>query len=194
MITLHGGCFTGGSASWDKEQTACLEKEGLTVHQLDFPKDNLEHTIEYLIRYLSSFDTPPHILGRSSGGYLAKIIHDKYPHLIDKAIYLSPVFNPVVRARHNPQFKERQDSYFRYLMRSNKSNEQSTEAEYLIPNTDTFNPSTELLLLASHDENVPVECFTEEQLDAADSLGIRTHKGMTTTCSLKFQQVLNDFL
>jgi predicted esterase YcpF (UPF0227 family) len=180
LITLHGGCFVGGSASWDQQQTKCLESLGFDVHQLEFPKDNFKETIEYIFKYIKDLKESVYILGRSSGGFLAKVIHDFRTKLIKKVIYLAPVFNPELRAKINIQFKEKQDYYFRDTR--------------IIPNTDTFDKETELIILATHDENVPKECFTDEQLRNAIYLGIKTHKGILGTTSTVFKTLIKDNL
>ena len=154
---------------------------GFKVHQLDFPKDNLEETLAYIHEYITSLvetdnNRRIYVLGRSSGGYLAKILFDRYPQLIRKAVYLAPVFNPSVRAEYHPKFEERQKHYFR--------------CGGNIPETLSFDAEREMLFLAQHDENVPRECFTREQLDNAIDLGIKTHKGMTTTTSQQFCDIL----
>lgn len=184
LITLHGGCFTGGSVAWDKKQTECFLNLGFDVHQLDFPKDNFNETIDYVCKYIkklkSESNSKIHILGRSSGGYLAKVIFDKYNDLIDMGVYLAPVFNPQKRAEINPRFREKHEYYFRNVK------------EY--PNTEQFNKDKELLFLAKNDENVPIECFTTHQIEHAKFIGIDTHKGMTTTTSNKFCDIVNESL
>jgi pimeloyl-ACP methyl ester carboxylesterase len=179
LITLHGGCFTGGSADWDKAQTACLQKCGFDVRQLDFPKDNITETIEYIREYIRAIGTPVYILGRSSGGYLAKVMFEKYPELIKKAVYLAPVFNPELRAQINPQFQSNQEYFFR-------------DADYI--NTSGFNEVDEILVLARNDENVPKECFSKKQKRYANYIGIRTHKGVTVTTSKRFREIMQNLL
>lgn len=179
LITLHGGCFTGGSADWDKAQTNCLKKCGFDVRQLDFPKDNINDTITYIKNYICELDSPVFILGRSSGGYLAKVLFEEYPHLIKKAVYLVPVFNPKLRADINMQFRNNQEYFFR-------------DSEYI--DTSQFNEQKELLILASNDENVPRQCFSEKQKAFAKYIGIRTHTGVTVTTSKKFRDIVTTFL
>lgn len=177
IVTLHGGCFTGGSASWDQNQTVMFKQLGYTVHQLDFPKDNLQETITFIVNYLRTL--PNYILlGRSSGGFLAKYIKDHYslPGLI-KVIYLAPVFAPNIRVTCYPRFKNKQDHFFR----NSTIHELDTSADI---------DDTELLFLATHDQNVPQQCFTKQQLDHAIFLGIKTHKGMTCTTSNAFKAYL----
>lgn len=191
ILTLHGGCFVGGSASWDKPQTEMLQKMGFTVHQLKFPKDNLQESINFILDYIyDKFEQPEsddsyepyYILGKSSDGLLAKYIFDNYkarlPNL-KHVIYIAPVLNPKLRAILNPKFKYKQAWYFRYTLDNDTL-------------TEEFNPKKEMLLLATHDENVPTECFTQEQIDNAVYLGIATHKELTCTTSYAFQQLIND--
>ena len=77
LITLHGGNFVRGDASWDGEQTTFLASLGFIVCQLDFPLnklncalDSIRHTVD---KYKQTYPTLPcYALGRSSGGYLAR--------------------------------------------------------------------------------------------------------------------------
>jgi hypothetical protein len=49
LVTLHGGCFVGGSSEWDQPQTEFLRQlnpEQLHVYQLEFKKDNLITTLQ----------------------------------------------------------------------------------------------------------------------------------------------------
>lgn len=176
LITLHGGCFVNGSALWDKPQTKCLEELGYDIHQLEFPKDNFMETIEYIVDYIKNLNQPVYLLGRSSGGYLAKVIFDLYPNLIKKVVYLAPVFNPVLRANINSQFKNKQEYYFRKIKK--------------IPETNTFDKSRELIILATNDENVPKECFTKNQIENSLYIGIKTHKGVLGTTSNIFKKII----
>lgn len=52
LVTLHGGCFVGGSADWDAAQTSCLRALGIQVHQLDFPKDECNETLDYIENFI----------------------------------------------------------------------------------------------------------------------------------------------
>lgn len=174
LITLHGGCFVGGSATWDAKQTECLKNMNYDVHQLEFPKDNFEETIDYIVTYIEKLNRKVYLLGRSSGGYLAKVVFDTRPDLIEKVVYLAPVFNPKLRGETNKRFKDKQDYYFRMVKK--------------LPATDSFDVSRELLFLASKDENVPRKCFTERQVKNAYFLGIETHKGLLETTSERFRK------
>lgn len=170
IVTLHAS-FVGGSHTWDQKQTNCLQKLGFEVHQLDFPKDNLEETLLFIKHYIDHLlkekeQEKVYILGRSSGGALAKLMFDQHPELFYKAIYLAPVFNPEIRGQINTKFYDKQEHFFRL-------------SGY--PETNTFDNEKEILILASHDENVPQECFTEEQISCALDFNIRTHKGVCET-------------
>jgi pimeloyl-ACP methyl ester carboxylesterase len=179
IVTLHGGCFVGGSAEWDKPQTKCIENCGFDVHQLDFPKDNLSDTISYIHEYIKNLGTCVYMLGRSSGGCLAKIFYDKYPNLIEKVVYLDPVFDPKSRGSVHIKFKDKQDHFFR-------------KSGY--PDTSLFNKDNEILILAENSENVPRICFTLEQLGNAMYIGIKTHKGVNTTTSKVFHNIIKKLL
>lgn len=184
LVTLHGGCFVGGSADWDAAQTKCLRNLGIEVYQLDFPKDEFNETIEYICNFIQDLkkrtEKKISILGRSSGGYLAKVIFNLNIEDLHKAFYLAPVFNPKTRAIINPKFKGKQEYYFREVD--------------VLPSTSTFNPDREILFLADADQNVSRQCFTEDQLNHAIRLGIANHSSMTCTVSKAFQNKVIQFL
>ena len=137
-----------------------------------FPKNYTE-----FIRWTNTFNfegmrQPIYTLGRSSGGYLAKIFATINVLEVKKAIYICPVFNPHLRYQINPQFEEKTLEFFDGMP------------------TKMFDKDRELLLLAKNDENVPNECFTKKQLQSAIYLGPTTHKGMLTTTSKAFAKIV----
>jgi predicted esterase YcpF (UPF0227 family) len=182
LITIHGGCFVGGNSSYDKEQTNFLKNIFKNVYQIDFVKTRLSETlvdIELQIKKLKKehINKKFIVLGRSSGGYLAKVLYEM--GLFDKAIYLCPVFNPILRGEKISKLGEKQKEYF------------NKEHIYL---TDGWNKEEELLFLAINDENVPKECFTQEQINDAIYVGPSTHIGMINCTSDKFRQELIKFI
>jgi hypothetical protein len=116
LITLHGGNFVKGDATWDVEQTALLRSMGLVVYQLDFPKKTLSHCLIWLreavlsVRKLHPPGVRCYVLGRSSGGFLAKVLFDE--GWFHKAIYLAPVFSPVKRAELLPALGAESAAFF----------------------------------------------------------------------------------
>jgi len=181
LITIHGGCFVGGNSSYDKEQTTFLKALFKNVFQIDFAKDNLSETINDIERQIKKLkekhvNNKFIILGRSSGGYLAKILYDK--GLIDGAIYICPVFNPILRGEKIKVLGEKAKKYF--------------ENQHIYE-TDNWNKKEECLFLALEDENVPNECFTKEQLAEAIYVGPKSHVGMISCTSDKFKKELIKF-
>jgi hypothetical protein len=180
LITIHGGCFVGGDSSWDKEQTELLRTLDLSVHQIDLVKDKgLEVCLESIRKYVRALpeSAPKYVLGRSSGGYLAKVLFDE--GVFEKAIYLAPVFNPLLRGELVPHLGEKARDFFK---------------DQRVPDTDRFDGMRELLFLAGSDENVPTRCFTETQLREAKYLGINTHAGLLKTTSEKFLSLVKSHL
>ena len=118
---------------------------------MNFPKDNFKETLSYLETKIKLYAKKYkiYLVGRSSGGYLAKQIFNKYSNIIEKVIYISPCFNPEKRQQITPEFKYIQEYYFRYSKN--------------IPSTKRFNSNKEYIFLAKGDKNIPIECFTEEQ-------------------------------
>ena len=209
LITLHGGCFVGGSANWDQPQIEFLRQlnpDQLHVYQLEFKKDNLKTTLQDIarqVRELKTYYSPEshfYVLGRSSGGYLAKVLFDfchseqtkekRFQHkerwvssqnrLFEKAIYLAPVFNPITRGNKIPTLGEKARPFF--------DNQKS------IYSTIEYDSNLERLFIPTHDENVPKECYTEYQKKEAFSMNIKTHSAMCKTTSKEFATHLKEFL
>ena len=140
LITIHGWCFVGGSASYDEEQTAFLKTFFDKVYQIDFIKTKLSETlidIESQIKKIKEFhkNSDYIVLGRSSGGYIAKVLFDK--GLFHKAIYLCPVFNPILRGNKIKHLGIKAHSYFtdEYIYDTNKWNN-DCECLFLVDNDE----------------------------------------------------------
>lgn len=181
LITLHGGNFVRGDASWDGEQTALLASLGFIVCQLDFPLNKLNYALDSIrhtvYKYKKTYPTLPcYVLGRSSGGYLAKVLFDE--GLFSKAAYLAPVFAPMIRTELVPSLGRESAAYF--------------EGQH-VPGTARWTPTHELLLLATADQNVPAECFTDEQLAAAKYVGPKSHGEMVKDTSPALRDCLVTF-
>lgn len=192
LITLHGGNFTGGDLSYNKKQNNAIKTHipDIEIIDLDFPKDNYEETIEWLdneLKKINDKGKPIFILGRSSGGYLAKQLYERNKNKLDiyGVIYMAPVFNPVKRAEIHKKFKSEQDKFFRNTTK--------------IPDTNNFDKNFEVLFLAKNDENVPIDCFTFEQKISPyniylTDLNIKTHTGICTTTSEKFKNAFGNII
>lgn len=65
IIAFHGGCFTGGNTTWDKDQNQLLADMGYEVHQVAFPKE-----INKFVFWVADFDfskirwKPIYVIGR----------------------------------------------------------------------------------------------------------------------------------
>jgi esterase/lipase len=113
LITLHGGCFTGGNSTWDKEQTQLLKEIGFNVYQLEFDKTSLSVCLEDIrnqVKDIKQNYKKVIVLGRSSGGYMAKYLFEE--KLFDKAIYLAPIFDPILRGKIIPKLGKTQQPFF----------------------------------------------------------------------------------
>ena len=181
LITLHGGCFIGGNSTWDKDQTQLFQEIGFDVYQLEFDKTSLSVCLEDIrnqVKNIKQNYKKVIVLGRSSGGYMAKYLFEE--KLFDKAIYLAPIFDPILHGKIIPKLGKTQQPFF-------------TNSK-IIPNPlHNWDNNNELLLLATQDENVPLECFSEIQLQNAIFIGPKTHKGITTCVSTKFVNIINNF-
>ena len=166
LISLHSGIFIHGNNEQDiKQNNLIKEKCNFKIISLNFPKDNFIDTLNYLEKQLKVYSKKYkiYLLGRSSGGYLAKQLFNKYSNIIEKVIYLSPCFNPKKRQQINPEFKNIQEHYFRY----SKS----------IPETNQFNHNKEFIFLAREDKHIPIKCFTKEQKKYIHFFN-KTHRGL----------------
>jgi len=173
LISLHPGHFVSGSTEMDNKQNFLIHKNcKIKIFNLNYPKNNYEETMKYLNFKLKELSHKYDIflIGRSSGGFLAKVLYDLNPKLIKKVIYLSPVFNPLKRQKINTRFKKYQDFYFRFT-----SN---------IPETKLFNLNKEFIFLASNDNNIPRECFTAEQKKHIQYFN-KTHAGLIFSTNSK---------
>ena len=175
LISLQQGIFTGGDPNKIKKQNELIEKIcNIKVLNLKLPLDNWNDTFNYvknkLLIYSKKYDI--YIIGRSSGGYLGKILFDTYPNLIKKIIYLCPVFNPRKRQEIHTQYQKPQDYYFRF----NKE----------IPSTNTFNPKNEYIYIAINDKKVPLECYTNLQKKYFKKTNYKTHRGLCFTTNIQF--------
>jgi hypothetical protein len=192
ILALHGGCFVGGSIEWDTDQNTALSKMGFYVLQLHIPGtvDEFRTSSDSVHRNLViDFPKPYFVLGRSSGGYLAREYMDRFID-IHKALYLCPVFNPMLRAKLLPRFAAKTQAFFGEDARVGVfCRNPYTEDQHPIDTWDM--DENELLLLATKDENVPRECYTSEQLKHAVFLGPATHSGVCCTTSAKFLEIVD---
>jgi len=182
LISLHSGIFIHGNHKQDIEQNNIIkEKCNFKIIYLQFPKDNFEDTIKYLekklIIYAKKYKI--YLIGRSSGGYLAKQLFNKYSNIIEKVIYLSPCFNPKKRQQIIPQFKNIQDYYFRYSQP--------------IPKTNLFDNNKELIFLAKEDKHIPIECFTKKQKIYIHFFN-KSHKGLIFSTNSNLIDIICKFL
>lgn len=178
IISFHGGCFIGGNTSYDYEQNEMLSNLGYVVIQVDFPKRYTDF-IYFVENYkFDNIKHPIYCIGRSSGGYLAKIFAETHSLIIQKILYICPVLNPLLRCEFKPQFLEKTNKFF----------EEHTPILF-----DSFNFNKELILLATEDNNVPLNCFTKEELKFSIFLDIKTHNEMLKTTSNSFKKIVIDF-
>lgn len=113
MVTLiwcHGGCFSGGNASYDKQLREYLEKNGIKVISVEFSTDSWNEALLDVIR-TSVLCNEPHILGGvSSGGMIA---HQAANIVNRPAFLLCPVFKPADRhSSLEEKFQKMQLNFF----------------------------------------------------------------------------------
>jgi len=184
IVSFHGGAFVGGSTGWDAEQNKKLASLGFHVHQLAFPKTAKAFEAwaksDALAAQLEALAKPLVLLGRSSGGYLAKWFYEMQPVHIGHAIYVCPVFDPTQRAQLLPKFAEKTKRFFA-----------DSAAQCF---AKKLNPLEEFLFFSSTDGNVPTECFGDPQLSGGFDLAPLSHTAALKCCSPEFVEVLEHFL
>jgi acetyl esterase/lipase len=181
LVTLHGGNFVGGDATWDRAQTALLQALGYLVYQVEFPTETLSAALAYLRHKVADLkkgcgSAPFYVLGRSSGGYLAKVLFDE--GLFDRALYLAPVFDPLMRAALVPKLGTASQTYF---------------SGQPVPHTRAWTAAKELLLCPVSDKRVPWECFTPEQREHSIQWTM-THEEICQLVTDDFRGLVRDFL
>lgn len=192
IIAFHGDAFVDGAPRQDDEQNRWLaETTRFQVHQLAFPKTAKQFSqwaasdcmIEFLMQQRQSFGKV-FVLGRASGGYLAKWFRQLHPTLVDGAIYFSPVMDPAARARLLPRFAASTRQFF---------------GDHDVPhNFVDAAQNDELYLLATFDNRVPESCSCGDLNDAErcskTSFDNLSHADLAQCCSPALQNILDHFL
>ena len=182
LMSLHSGVFIYGNDKQDTKQNNLIkERCNFKIVSLDFPKDNFKDTMNYLEKQLKIYAKKYkiYLLGRSSGGYLAKQLFNRYSNIIEKVVYLSPCFNPKKRQQIIPEFKNIQDYYFRHSQP--------------IPETNQYEQNKELIFLAKEDNHIPIECFTKKQKQNIHFFN-KTHKGLVFSTNTILIDIICNFL
>lgn len=196
IIALHGGCFVNGDASWDAEQNHWMSSLGYDVHQMQFPTTSIVDFDKWMsgspmTEFLQQERKlgPVILLGRSSGGYLAKRFFEKHKAMIDKVFYLCPVLRPMLRAVMLPSFAKDTSIFFGEHILRNQLPSLSVKWDSV---ADCWQDDKEVLMLAECDNNIPYELFTDEQLQAAILLpGCDSHKSALTSTGDRLGDLLS---
>lgn len=144
IISFHGGCFTGGNMTYDAPQNNMLCNMGFIVYQPEFPKKYSAFKT-WCQEYIPPFqkrNLPIYVLGRSSGGYLAKYVYNNFT-FIHNAIYICPIMFPKKRYQTHPRFKKNTISFF----------------DHTEDNMNSYDDN-EHIILGIHDENMPYNLFS----------------------------------
>ena len=182
IISLHGGRFIYGSIKDDIKQNRLISKSThIQIFNLDFPKNNYENTMIFLEKELLKYSkkyNEIYLIGRSSGGYLAKQLFDKYNNIIKKVIYIAPAFNIKLRSKliNNKKITNPQKYFFRNTKKIYGTKKWSKK-EYLI--------------LAKKDKNIPISCFTTKQIKNAIFFN-KTHKGLCYSKSMVLINIIKN--
>lgn len=185
MIAFHGGNFIDGSVEWDEAQNRKIsEMHQCMVYQLDLPKTlaafmkwcNSLALRNWLQSCASSYDNV-FVLGRSSGGYLAKVFYDRHTDLIARAAYLCPVMDPFKRARCVGDKRHGTYSFF---------------AGCRLPLEDgpVFDENETVVVPFINDVHVPILCQPASVLRIAVRSKEFTHKELCTSVATKTLKLL----
>ena len=97
---FHGGCFTEGESSWDKELAETLMSMGFfAVIRFGFPKDKgVQGVLDYAVESLDDFglDLKVVAIGVSSGGFFAAAALSLAR--VSCAFGICPILSPALRA------------------------------------------------------------------------------------------------
>ena len=177
IISFHGGCFSGGNMSYDKEQNNLLSNMGFIVYQPEFPKKYSEFK-KWCQEYIPSFqkrNLTVYVLGRSSGGYLAKYVYKNYL-FINGAIYLCPILFPKERYQHISKFQSKTMSFF------------DEEEE----NMSVLN-NNEFMILSTIDENIPYQLFDKVIGGHIYYDSTMSHTEVLKCCDERIKNFIEDF-
>lgn len=183
ILAFHGGCFVNGSVAHDVAQNKALALCGFNVIQVDFPK-----TWTAFVKWAEAFDCdcikhrPVHVLGRSSGGFLAATFAQIHTD-VSKVVLLAPVADPVKRMTLLPKFAKPTRAFFQKHVPKPLDLSELHAARPLL-----------LLVLAHHDGNIPTELFSKQEQAAAFYPGPTSHAGLCTCASKKFIATVVCFL
>lgn len=152
----------------------------IEVRQVEFPK-NYDDFLEYIDQFkisLEDMKCPIFVIGRSSGGFLAKLFFEKHKNTINKALYLCPIMDPFKRMKLLPKFESKTIEFFGNIDKIS---------------FDIFDPDREHILLSTNDENLPIEILTKIQLSSSTYLGPKTHSDMLKTTSDVFGMFVKNY-
>jgi acetyl esterase/lipase len=189
VLAFHGGCFSGGSTSWDSKQNAMLANMGFEVHQLAFPKTYpafVAWARQFSWGFVQDNNTCVVCLGRSSGGYLASLFAAL--HKLSKLVLLCPVLDPHKRAVLLSKFEKPTRAFF-------GTNQSLRPAKIKLEPMQLVGPARSVLVVLAHDDgNVPLHLYSPAVQKAALFPGPRTHQGVLCCTSAVLQKAIQKFV
>jgi len=169
LIWCHGGCFSGGNASYDLELRDYLANHGVKVISVEFNKSGWEEALIDIIQTAVLCGSDTYIFGGvSSGGMLA---HQAANILHKPAFLLCPVLKPAERYTSlEENFKTMQLNFFHSV-----DNMRKCERNVKEPN------NARQVIFGSSDSRAPIQAITS-WLDGPHHLGIHTLPGGHELC------------
>ena len=185
VLSFHGGNFVDGSMAWDAEQNAAVSSYyNCIVYQIDLPKTCAEFLkwarskkLRAWLRALARSYKTLSLIGRSSGGYLAKIFFDIHRGPLDRSVYLCPVFDPFRRAIFVADKRHGTYTFFGGSYCAMGDALKFTDREMIV-------------VPYQHDPLVPIQAQPREALRKASSANLRTHKEVCCDTSPAFLALL----
>ena len=190
-LLIHGGCFTDGDETWNKEQADSIAKAcGLDVFTLDFSKNSYAESLRDIRRFFrelhEDYSGQVGLIGCSSGGYLAlNVLKEESMPLPQFVALICPVMHPEKRedlllesgAKHALSIQSKQLRYFK-------------EKPYPSPFYGTRTPLT--VIAARDDENVAFSLIASE-VGKYRHIQLHTIEG-THSHSYKISPAVNELL
>lgn len=185
VIAFHGGNFVDGSLEWDAAQNKRIANlYSCMVYQLGLPKTLAEFmkwcnslALRKWLKCMAASYEGVLVLGRSSGGYLAKVFYETHKKLIARATYLCPVMDPFKRAR---LVADKRHGTYRFF----------AGCELPLGADLDFDDSEVVLLPHNHDKYVPIMSQPKALLRIAVRSKEEDHRTLCITTSKKTLKLL----
>jgi len=181
VLSFHGGNFVEGSVAWDAAQNDAISNQyRCVVYQIDLPKTcaeflkwALSQKLRAWLRAVTQTYGALSVLGRSSGGYLAKVFFDIHSDVLARAAYLCPVMDPFRRAISVEDKRHGTYAFF-------------GSCYFRMGDALKFTNREIILVPCELDPLVPVQAQPREVLLKSVSVNLQTHRNVCCSVSPAF--------